>query len=293
MSKELQKLDVQLPAQQQELKREQIDLIKNTIAKGCTDEELELFLYTCKRTGLDPLARQLYAVKRWNNKLKKEEMTIQTGIDGYRLIAQRTGEYAGCDIPIFEHKMNKIVSCTYTVYRLMKGHKCQFSAIAYFDEYKQEFQNKEGGKYLSTFWEKMPHVMLEKVAEAKALRKAFPQELSNIYTNEEMQQSDSEQYVEATIEPERPALTKQLTNKSTKALTVSDLIAKKNTFKDLLNATKKYSNQKYNINSPEDFISLINSMLGTDIVRIEDITEYDLNDFVNMLQQEEQAEAMD
>lgn len=168
----------------QDISNDKIDLIKQTVAKGTTDLEFSLFLHACKRTGLDPLMKQIYAIKRLDRKTNKEVMAIQTGIDGYRLIADRTGAYAGSDEPVYIIAEDKLPdAASVTVYKLVGGIRCPFSASARWAEYCSES---------SPMWKKMPFLMLGKCAEALALRKAFPAELSGVYTHEEMAQADNE-----------------------------------------------------------------------------------------------------
>lgn len=146
-----------------------------------------LFFHQCKRTGLDPFSRQIHAVKRWDAQMGREVMSIQTGIDGYRLIADRTGLYAGNDDPVYDEEGRPHPGkATVTVYKLVNGARTPFTRSARWTEFAQT--KKDGS--LTRFWAKMPYLMLGKVAEALALRAAFPQELSGLYTNDEMPPAD-------------------------------------------------------------------------------------------------------
>ncbi len=163
----------------------QVAVIKESIAQGATDAELALFITTCTRTGLDPFMRQIYAVKRWDARAGKEVMGIQVGIDGMRLIAERTGKYGGQDpIQYMDAAGNwsevwlgegNPVAAKATVYR--KDWTRPAVAIVRWDSYAQTYK-KNNQTYLMPTWAAMPDVMLGKCAESLAMRRAFPAEMS-------------------------------------------------------------------------------------------------------------------
>lgn len=175
----------------------QIDILRNSICKGVSQDEFEVFLMACVKTQLDPFMKQIYAVKRKSKRPDGtwgESMTIQTGIDGYRLIAERTERYAPGPEPTYSYDNNgNLLSATAFIKKQTKdGTWHSVSASAYIDEYCQTFTDKATGeKKASGMWGNMPRTMLAKCAEAQALRKAFPAEMSGVYTKEEMQQADS------------------------------------------------------------------------------------------------------
>ncbi|MDQ3259419.1 MAG: phage recombination protein Bet [Pseudomonadota bacterium] len=168
---------------------DQMDLIKKQIAPKATSDELKLFLYQAARTGLDPLSRQIYAIHRNDNGAAK--MTIQTSIDGFRLIAERTERYAPGRETTFEYDEEKRVNkaTAYVMKQTKDGKWHEVAASAYFLEYAQ---TTAGG--FTKMWKEKPHIMLAKCAEALALRKAFPAEMSGLYTQDEMGKADEPSY---------------------------------------------------------------------------------------------------
>ena len=178
-----------------------MQLMRDTICKGSSDDEFQLFAYTCKRLGLDPFARQIFPVKRWDSALRREVMSIQTGIDGYRLIADRTGRYAPGRDPEFNYDENGklLIAKAFVKKQTPDGVWHEVAASAHFDEYVAT--KKDGTP--THMWDSKRHIMLAKCAEALALRKAFPAELSGVYTQEEMDQANNTS-VPSKEEPVRP-----------------------------------------------------------------------------------------
>lgn len=171
--------------------REQIDLIKQTIAPGATDAELQLLLYQAHKLGLDPLLGQIHSIGR---RVKEGDhwvarRSIQIGIDGFRAAAQRTGAYGGQELPEWCGPDGVWVTvwlasdypAAARVGVIRQGWDKPVWGVARWASYAQ---TKSDGSLIST-WAKMPDLMIAKCAEALAFRKAFPDALSNTYIPEE------------------------------------------------------------------------------------------------------------
>lgn len=174
----------------------QLSALKQLGLNNASKGDLAFFFHQAQRTGLDPFARQIYMIERGGR------FGIQTSIDGFRIIAQRSGEYAGQAGPYWCGedgqwvdvwlKNTPPVAAKVGVYR--QGFSEPLYAVAKWDSYAQA----------SPIWKKMPDLMLAKCAESLALRKAFPNDMSGIYTDEEMGQADVAQIVEQPqVKPQR------------------------------------------------------------------------------------------
>jgi phage recombination protein Bet len=169
-----------------EFSAEQRQMIRDTIAPQASEQEFTMLMEVASLRRLNPLLKQIHFVPRWSKKLSRYTWSFQVSIDGFRLIADRTGQYDGQDEAEIERDKAGIALARVRVYR--KGISRPFVGVAHWAEYVQK--GKDGD--ISDFWKRMPNVMISKCAEAIALRKAFPEDLSGFYVPEEMAQADNE-----------------------------------------------------------------------------------------------------
>jgi phage recombination protein Bet len=216
---------------------QQIALARRTVAKDCNEDEFNLFLYTAQHLRLDPLRRQIFAFVYSKDQPDKRKMTIVTGIDGFRSIAARTGDYRPDDEePTYEINADLksptnplgLVKATVRVYKFSHSDWHKVTASAYWDEYAPiKTEGSEGFEWVETDevwpdsgkpkkrkvpkgdvkqvldtsgnWGRMPRLMLAKVAEALALRKAWPDDFANVYAQEEVDKLSTEDLTPAEI----------------------------------------------------------------------------------------------
>jgi len=189
--------DLVLKADQDFWSDAQIAALSQLGIQKASKGDLQVFFHQAKRTGLDPFARQIYMIER------SGRQTIQTSIDGFRIVAQRSNNYGGqtpaewCGADgiwkdVWLDK-NPPVAARIGVYYKDSPHATY--AVAKWDSYSSPS---------SPIWKKMPDLMLAKCAEALALRKAFPNDLSGLYTADEMTQADKDESKPAKIQAEAP-----------------------------------------------------------------------------------------
>lgn len=207
------------PRRPEDFTQEQMDLLKRTLGVDLSDDEFALWTEIAKHCGLDPFRKQIYAVKRRSR--GENRMVVMTGIDGYRAIAARTGLHAGTDDPIYEGaSRNKQYpgKATITVYKLIGGMRVPFTASARWEEYvPPEGQNHA--------WKRSPHLMLGKCAEALALRRAFPEELAGVETEETIAYDIADRTITTSGLPEDEPSREEEIAERYQALPVNDKVA--------------------------------------------------------------------
>lgn len=195
-----------------DLTGKQLDLIRRTVAADCNATEFDLFCEVARRVGLDPFRKQIYAIVYSKDSAEKRKMSIITGIDGFRSVADRSGKYRPDENEpqIFYNEELKdpatnplgIERAVVTVHKFgPDGQWHPLKGVAYWNEFAPLKEiwafDKEAGKKRPTGvfelpegnWRKMARLMICKVAEAQAIRKGWPEDLSGIYAPEEMERS--------------------------------------------------------------------------------------------------------
>lgn len=188
---------------------DRLEPLKNALGiQDLNQGEMQLFAMVAHRTGLDPFTRQIYAIKR------DGRVTHQTGIDGYRSVAERTTQYAGSEEPTYEpcpcgeKPADHPALARVVVHRIMPGgHVIDQVGVARWHELKPAPGQSGKG---DAMWQKMPFNQLSKCAEANALRKAFPRVLEGVYVTEEMEQAGPAQNGELAAAAARPTAADRL-----------------------------------------------------------------------------------
>lgn len=187
-----------------------VALAKRTVAADLTTAEFDLFAHMCRRSRLDPLRRQIYAIVISKDKPDKRRVVYVTAIDGYRTIAERTGNYRPgqrsvvVDEAAIDPVTNPqgIISATASVWKFTHGEWHEFSETVHWEEfaplkeiwaYNPDLNKKvPTGKFeldRSGNWPRMGRVMLSKCAEGQCLRRGWPDEYGDLYFFEEMDQA--------------------------------------------------------------------------------------------------------
>jgi phage recombination protein Bet len=177
-----------------------IKVLGDSLYPGAKEASIRMVLSYCKAAGLDPMLKPVHivpmSVKKPGGGYNDYEWrdVIMPGIGHYRVQAARSGQYVGKSEPRFGEDITKKIgtveltfpkSCTVTVYRMVGGQKCEFTATElWLENYATAGKDKPEP---NAMWRKRPYGQLGKVAEAQALRMAFPELTGGANTAEEME----------------------------------------------------------------------------------------------------------
>ena len=198
----------------------QMRVIRMSVARACTDAEFDHFIAVAERTGLDPLRRQISAIILGQHDPTKRAMIPLATIDGLRAIAARQGDYRPMEtapaLDVDPDKKNPhtnplgIVRAEVTVWRRFDANWYPITGEAWWDEYAPLVAERgddgaappDGGGVrappdraakLATNWRRMGRVLICKCAEAQALRRGWPEDLSGLYGEEELHRAELEE----------------------------------------------------------------------------------------------------
>lgn len=165
-----------------------VEVIRNTVAKGATNDELEMYLHLAARYDLDPFAKEIWFVKRGS------DATIMTSRDGYLKIAQKNPDFIGLtSFVVREGDEFSVDASHYDVshkFGSKRGKilgawaKCERDGrkpVICFVELEDYYDDK------SPVWKKYTSAMIQKVAEVFVLKRQFG--ISGLVTSEEMPES--------------------------------------------------------------------------------------------------------
>ncbi|MFQ2209995.1 phage recombination protein Bet [Aeromonas caviae] len=176
----------------------------NTIYPGANPDSVVMAIDYCKARGLDILLKPVHLVPMQVTDARSKEKVWRDvpmpGIGMYRIQADRSGNYAGADEPVFgpdvteefqdpynqsaKIKVTYPQWCKYTVYKMVNGQRVAFHAL---ERWKENYATQSGKTECpNAMWRKRPYAQLAKCTEAQALRKAWP-EIGSEPTAEEME----------------------------------------------------------------------------------------------------------
>lgn len=183
-----------LPPSLKGMSEQEIEMAKRTIAKDANTDELGFFFAFCKARDLDPWAKEVYFVKRVNDK-GEVSLSFQTSIDGMRIASRKGDKIEWMDGPLWcgpdgawlDVWLSDDLPKAARFIVKIKGQDKPIMGTALFAEYAQRTYRGD----LTRMWENMPAGQIAKCAEALTLRRALPKELGGVHIDDEMQQADN------------------------------------------------------------------------------------------------------